>query len=68
MPGSVVMSKVDALMHVILRYTEMYNPLDKCHTNQSYYNQVQLYFTIHLTWIQSLGRWRQCVVPKLWNI
>ena len=63
MPGSVVMSKVDALMHVVLRYTVMYNPLDKCHTNQSHYNQVQLYFIIHLTWIRSLGRCRQCVVP-----
>jgi len=42
MPGSVIMSKADALMHVVLRYTEMYNTIDKCHTNHSHYNQVQL--------------------------
>lgn len=68
MTGSVVMSKIDVLMHVVLSYTEMYHTVDGCHTNQSCYIHVQLYFSIHLTWIQSLGRWRQCVVPKLWNI
>jgi hypothetical protein len=23
---------------------------------------------MHLNWIWSLGRWRQCVVSKCWNI
>jgi hypothetical protein len=68
MSGNVVMSKIVALMRVVLSCTEMYHTIDECHTNQSRYIQVQLYFSIHLTWIQSLGRWRQCVVPKLWNI
>lgn len=67
MPGSVIMSKVDAPMHVVLSYTEMYNTVDECHTYHSHYKQV-LYFSIHLTWIQSLQRWRQCVVPELFNI
>ena len=68
MLGSVIMSKVDALMCVILSWAEMYSIIDEFHTSQSHYNQIQLYFSIHLNWIQSLGRWRQYVFPKVWNI